>query len=88
MTGNNVNHANDYLARVYAQTLLKTLEISDYGKPGKEDSSGGDSDSSGARRVRKAPPREALLKAKTRRKAVIRTAAAALWARPRESSGE
>ena len=47
MTGNNVNHANDYLARVYAQTLLKTLEISDYGKPGEEDSSGGDSDSSG-----------------------------------------
>lgn len=31
MTGNNINHANDYLARVYAQTLLKTLEISDYG---------------------------------------------------------
>lgn len=31
MTGNNVNHANDYLARAYAQTLLKTLEISDYG---------------------------------------------------------
>lgn len=41
MTGNNVNHANDYLARVYAQTLLKTLEISDYGKPGEGDSSGG-----------------------------------------------
>lgn len=33
MTGNNVNHANDYLARIYAQTLLKTLEVSDYGKP-------------------------------------------------------
>ncbi len=33
MTGNNVNHANDYLARLYAQTLLKTLEISDYGTP-------------------------------------------------------
>ena len=31
MTGNNINHANDYLARVYAQTLLKTLEVSDYG---------------------------------------------------------
>ena len=30
MTGNNINHANDYLARVYAQTLLKTLKISDY----------------------------------------------------------
>jgi len=30
MTGNNVNHANDYLARIYAQTLLKTLEVSDY----------------------------------------------------------
>lgn len=26
MTGNNINHANDYLARVYAQTLLKTLQ--------------------------------------------------------------
>lgn len=26
MTGNNVNHTNDYLSRVYAQTLLKTLE--------------------------------------------------------------
>ena len=31
MTGNNVNHANDYLARAYAQTLLKTLEVSEYG---------------------------------------------------------
>lgn len=26
MTGNNVNHTNDYLSRVYAQTLLKTLQ--------------------------------------------------------------
>ena len=26
MTGNNVNHPNDYLARVYAQTLLATLQ--------------------------------------------------------------
>jgi len=26
MTGNNVNHPNDYLVRVYAQTLLATLE--------------------------------------------------------------
>ena len=26
MTGNNVNHPNDYIARVYAQCLLKTLE--------------------------------------------------------------
>lgn len=26
MTGNNVNHPNDYLSRVYAQTLLKTLQ--------------------------------------------------------------
>lgn len=26
MTGNNVNHLNDYLTRVYAQCLLKTLE--------------------------------------------------------------
>ena len=25
MTGNNVNHANDYMSRVYAQTLLTTL---------------------------------------------------------------
>ena len=31
MTGNNVNHASDYLARIYAQTLLRTLEESDYG---------------------------------------------------------
>lgn len=31
MTGNNVNHANDYLARIYAQTLLRTLEESEYG---------------------------------------------------------
>ena len=29
MTGNNVNHANDYLFRVYAQTLLKTLQTPD-----------------------------------------------------------
>lgn len=29
MTGNNINHANDYLARVYAQTLLKTLQDKD-----------------------------------------------------------
>ncbi len=33
MTGNNINHANDYLARVYAQTLLKSLEVSEYGQP-------------------------------------------------------
>ena len=26
MTGNNVNHANDYLARIYAQVAVKTLE--------------------------------------------------------------
>jgi hypothetical protein len=26
MTGNNVNHPNDYLARVYAQTLFATLQ--------------------------------------------------------------
>ena len=25
MTGNNINHPNDYLIRVYAQVLLKTL---------------------------------------------------------------
>jgi hypothetical protein len=29
MTGNNINHPNDYLARVYAQTLLKTLRDKD-----------------------------------------------------------
>ena len=29
MTGNNINHANDYLARVYAQTLLRTLQDKD-----------------------------------------------------------
>lgn len=27
MTGNNVNHPNDFLARIYAQTLLKTLGV-------------------------------------------------------------
>ncbi len=27
MTGNNINHPNDFLSRVYAQTLLKTLGI-------------------------------------------------------------
>ena len=26
MTGNNVNHPNDFLARVYAQTILAVLE--------------------------------------------------------------
>ena len=26
MTGNNINHPNDYLARVYAQTLLATVQ--------------------------------------------------------------
>ena len=25
MTGNNVNHPNDFLARVYAQVILRTL---------------------------------------------------------------
>ena len=25
MTGNNINHPNDYLIRVYAQVILKTL---------------------------------------------------------------
>ncbi len=30
ITGNNINHINDFHARVYAQTLLKTLEVSDY----------------------------------------------------------
>ena len=33
MTGNNVNHANDYMARIYAQTLLRTMEESDYSLP-------------------------------------------------------
>lgn len=47
MTGNNINHANDYLARVYAQVLLKTLEVSDYGKPTEPtDSSSAGSDAS------------------------------------------
>ena len=32
MTGNNINHANDYLGRIYAQTLLRTLEVSEYGQ--------------------------------------------------------
>lgn len=36
MTGNNVNHANDYMARIYAQSVLKTLEISDYELPSEE----------------------------------------------------
>ena len=27
MTGNNINHPNDYLARVYAQTLLSTVKM-------------------------------------------------------------
>ena len=31
LTGNNVNHANDFLARIYAQTILQTLKVSDYG---------------------------------------------------------
>ncbi len=26
MTGNNINHPNDYMARVYAQTLLTTVD--------------------------------------------------------------
>jgi hypothetical protein len=29
MTGNNINHPNDYLARVYAQTLLTTVKKAD-----------------------------------------------------------
>ena len=43
MTGNNINHANDFLARIYAQALLKTLEVSDYGKIEEGDSSIGSS---------------------------------------------
>jgi hypothetical protein len=27
MTGNNVNHPNDFLASVYAQTILKILGV-------------------------------------------------------------
>jgi hypothetical protein len=26
MTGNNVNHPNDFLARIYAQAILKVIE--------------------------------------------------------------
>ena len=26
MTGNNVNHTNDYLTRVYAQVILETVK--------------------------------------------------------------
>ncbi len=48
MTGNNVNHANDYLARVYAQTLLKTLEISDYGKKEEQSSNSSTTESQGS----------------------------------------
>ncbi len=49
MTGNNVNHANDYLARVYAQTLLRTLEVTDYGReePPQESVESGESASAG-----------------------------------------
>ena len=32
MTGNNVNHPNDFLARVYAQTILQTLAGEDFSK--------------------------------------------------------
>ena len=41
MTGNNVNHANDYLARIYAQTAIKTLEEGEIptGDPNEDDSS-------------------------------------------------
>ena len=41
MTGNNVNHNNDFLGRVYAHALLETLKVSEYG----EDIIGGDSSS-------------------------------------------
>ncbi len=30
MTGNNVNHPNDFLGRVYAQVVLETLEMTEY----------------------------------------------------------
>ena len=33
MTGNNINHPNDYLARVYAQTLLATVQKKNGGQP-------------------------------------------------------
>ena len=32
MTGNNVNHPNDFLARVYAQTILQTIAGEDFSK--------------------------------------------------------
>lgn len=32
MTGNNINHCNDFLVRVYAMTVLKTLGVDLYGK--------------------------------------------------------
>ena len=37
MTGNNINHPNDYLARVYAQVLLKTMKDGDYKLPLEEE---------------------------------------------------
>ena len=30
MTGNNVNHPNDYLTRIYVQALMKTLAKEEY----------------------------------------------------------
>ena len=42
MTGNNINHANDYLARVYAQTLLRTLQKKDETEQTPSDSETGD----------------------------------------------
>ena len=45
MTGNNINHANDFLARAYAQTLLRTMEVTDYGLP-EEEPSGSSSETS------------------------------------------
>lgn len=32
MTGNNINHPNDFLARFYAQTILKTILGDDFGR--------------------------------------------------------
>ena len=52
MTGNNINHPNDYFARVYAQSLLKTLVVDeslkgDENEPSAGDSSGTSSDNGG-----------------------------------------
>jgi len=46
MTGNNINHINDYLARVYAQVILKTMSDGNYKTASDNiDNSGSKSDS-------------------------------------------